>query len=447
MDKDTCPQMARCFELTGAFRSSEMGLMFPVNKPVSLLCSYAPKFCFKSRGFFMGNAHKHTDLTMMQRALNLAVRGQGYTASNPMVGCVIAHGEKIVGEGWHRGRNWHPENGLPHAEIEALRAADNLAPSATAGATAYVTLEPCNHHGTTPPCAHELIEAGIVRVVYAMADPNVQAAGGANALRAANIVVEEGLCKEEARLLNRAWIYRTQTQRPFVTAKFAASLDGKIATNSGESKWITSEQARNRAHDLRQACDAIIVGAQTVIADNPSLTVRNIKQPSQPLRIILDSTARTNPLAKAYNKTAPGTALLVTTGRAPKEKLRNFHAQNIDTLCLPDDQNGHPDLLALMDHLGKLEINNLMVEGGAGVLGSFFDAGLIQEVWAFLAPVIIGGDGKNAIGGKGATTMQDVFRLHHLQTETLGPDILMRGLLPSALPAISMEEISCSQAL
>ncbi len=396
----------------------------------------------------MGTAQKDIDQLMMSRALALAVRGEGFTAPNPMVGCVIAHGATVIGEGWHRGRGWHADHGLPHAEIEALRMAHETSNSSskesTQGATAYITLEPCNHHGSTPPCSQALIKAGIKRVVYAMADPNGIAAGGAFTLRAADISVQEGPCTEQAHTLNYAWLHRTKEKSPYVIAKFAASIDGRIATRSGESKWITGAQARSRSHDLRQASDAIIVGAETIIADNPSLTVRTHNTPAHPLRIILDSTARTNPLAKVYHKSTPGHSLLVTTDRAPQENLARFTSQNIDVLTLPADANERPELKALLSHIHALGLNQIMVEGGADVLGSFFDASLVNEVWAFTAPIIIGGQGKNAIGGKGAEFMADTLRLENISMETLGSDILTRGTVPDACNASQREE-TCSQ--
>ena len=400
------------------------------------------------------------DEAHMRRALALAERATGFTAPNPLVGCVLVRGDQIIGEGFHRGRHWlsggancaeiSREDCLMHAEAMALAEAGQ---EAARGATAYVTLEPCNHYGATPPCAQGLIDAGIARVVYAMADPNGVAAGGAARLRVAGITVEHGLCEGESRQLNRAWLARLAMARVHVTAKFAASLDGRIATSSGESKWITGPDARARAHDLRQASDGIIVGAGTVIADNPSLTVRNPDSAnamgafSNPRRIILDTRARTSPMAKAYqhHETDMARPLLVTTQAAPRERLSLFRKQGIDVWELPQTAAGLIDLNALTSRLAKEGLNAVMVEGGAEILGSFFDAGLVDEVWAFLAPMIIGGSGRSAVAGHGLAQLGDGLRFDALTTETVGADILLRGQITREARQNVEEGAQCSQ--
>ncbi|MEO0612396.1 MAG: bifunctional diaminohydroxyphosphoribosylaminopyrimidine deaminase/5-amino-6-(5-phosphoribosylamino)uracil reductase RibD [Pseudomonadota bacterium] len=390
----------------------------------------------------MGTAHTDLDLTMMRRALALAGRGAGFTAPNPVVGCVIARGDQIVGEGWHRGHRWHREKGQAHAEIEALREAGDRA----RGGAAYVTLEPCNHTGKTPPCADALIKAGVARVVIAAQDPNPAAAGGINTLRAAGIVVETGVCEAEALAQTRAWRHQIITGRPFIVAKFAASLDGKIATRTGDSQWITGPKARKRSHDLRQLADAIIVGTGTVLSDNPALTVRGPAHPSHPLRVIVDSTARTSPMAKVFH--GPGRSLLATTDRAPADRLAAFSAMDVDILRTPSTMHGRTDLDAVLDHLAATGVTTVMVEGGSTLLGSFFDAGLIDEVWAFLAPMVIGG-GKNPFGGAGASSLSDALQLDHIETETLGRDILIRGQVGRTLSSSTDQQQGaslCSQA-
>ncbi len=360
----------------------------------------------------MGFAQNH-----MKRAIALAARAEGRTAPNPMVGCVIVNDGRIVAEGWHEGP------GLDHAEIVALKSAGDAA----RGATVYVTLEPCNHTGRTGPCADALIKAGIAEVIYAVADPNPVAAGGAARLDQAGIKVTRSEFEKEARALNRFWLHKLETHRPYVVAKFAASLDGKIATHQGDSKWITGENARTRAHDLRRQIDAIIVGADTVIADDPSLTARRDQSETQyPLRIVLDSTARTSPGAKVYDRAGKG-ALLVTTKAAPAHRLAAFHEHGVEILALEADRNGRPDLDALMIALSERPLNGIMIEGGGAILGSFFDARLVDEVWAFIAPVIIGGDGKSPVAGSGADNLSDALRMSDIETQTLCPDILMRG--------------------
>ncbi|MEL6378781.1 MAG: bifunctional diaminohydroxyphosphoribosylaminopyrimidine deaminase/5-amino-6-(5-phosphoribosylamino)uracil reductase RibD [Pseudomonadota bacterium] len=387
-------------------------------------------------------AHTQTDLQMMRRALALAENGVGFTAPNPVVGCVIAKAGRIVGEGWHQGHRWHPKKGRAHAEVEALRQAGDAA----TGATAYVTLEPCNHTGKTSPCATALIRAGITRVVIAAEDPNPTAAGGIATLRTAGITVETGLCADEALAQTRAWRHQIGTGRPHVVAKFAASLDGKIATHTGDSQWITGPAARQRSHDLRQMADAIIVGAQTVMSDNPALTVRDRELPSHPLRVVLDSTARTSPMAKVFH--GPGRALLVITDKTPAERLAAFEAMDVDILRTQSNIDGRIDLKPLLNHLTSLGTTTAMVEGGSSLLGSFFDAGLIDEVWAFLAPMIIGG-GKNAFGGTGAASLTEALHLDHIQTEQVERDILIRGQVrhqSKATPAHQEEASLCSQA-
>ena len=361
--------------------------------------------------------NKDKDIRFMERALDLAENGAGRVAPNPMVGCVLVGNGAIVGEGWHAGA------GGPHAEIEAIRAAGDKAK----GATAYVTLEPCNHHGRTGPCSEALVKAGVVEVVYAIDDPNAQAAGGAARLREAGIETRSGVCAARARALNRFWLRRLKTGRPYVIAKFAASLDGKIATHAGDSQWITGPASRARAHDLRRQVDGIIVGANTVIADDPALTARREgEETRRPLRIVLDSTARTSPGAHVYDRAGQG-ALLAATDAAPQARLDAFREHGVETLILPKtgDRRADPeDLLAL---LGERGLNAVMVEGGGESLGAFFDGDLVDEVWAFIAPVIIGGPGKAPVSGAGAASLEDAFRLRDVETEVLGGDILMRG--------------------
>jgi diaminohydroxyphosphoribosylaminopyrimidine deaminase/5-amino-6-(5-phosphoribosylamino)uracil reductase len=358
------------------------------------------------------------DRRYMTLALELATQGAGRTAPNPMVGCILVRDGEVVGEGWHKAA------GEPHAEAEALAAAGDRA----RGGVAYVTLEPCNHYGRTPPCAEALAKAGIGEVVYAMADPHPQAAGGADYLRARGVKVRCGVCEDEARALNRFWLHAVEHARPYVIAKFAMSLDGKIATRSGDSKWITGPEARERAHALRGQVDAIVVGADTVIADDPSLTARDgLNVMNRPLRIILDSEGRTPPAAAVFDRAGRG-ALLVATDRAPAARLDAYRALGADILVLGTDEAGRPDVAELMPALGKRGVCGLMVEGGSQVLGAFFDAGAVDEVWAFIAPVIIGG-GVSAVAGRGAERVAEALSLTEIEYEHLGGDLLVRGLV------------------
>jgi len=371
----------------------------------------------------MGDAQKQ-DCEFMNQALALAALGAGRTAPNPMVGCVLVRDGLVIGEGWHKGA------GLAHAEVEAIA---DVGPGASAkdagakGASAYVTLEPCNHTGRTGPCAEALIAAGVTRVIYALADPTLEAKGGAARLRDAGVAVTGGVCEAAAREQNRFWLHRMETGRPYIIAKFAASLDGKIAAGAGDSKWITGPQARRRAHDLRRQCDAILVGANTVITDDPSLTARGDEgETTYPLRIVLDSTARTPPGAKVYDRTGKG-ALLATTNAAPAANIAAIEGHGVDIFCSDSGADGKPDLDALLSHLGERGLNAVMAEGGGAVLGALFDAGLVDEVWAFIAPVIIGGDAISAVGGVGASHIENALRLTGGDVEYLGGDILVRG--------------------
>lgn len=358
------------------------------------------------------------DRRYMTLALELATQGAGKTAPNPTVGCILVKDGEVVGEGWHKAA------GAPHAEAEALAEAGDRA----RGATAYVTLEPCNHHGRTPPCAAALVKAGVAEVVYAMADPHAPAAGGADYLRAHGVKVRGGVCEEEARTLNRFWLHAIEHSRPYVIAKFAMSLDGKIATQAGDSKWITGPEARERAHALRGQVDAIVVGAGTVIADDPSLTARDgLEVMNLPLRIVLDSEGRTPPAAAVFDRAGRG-ALLVTTRRAPAARLDVYRSLGAEVLVLNTDQNGRPDVAELVSALGERGVCGLMVEGGSEVLGAFFDARAVDEVWAFIAPVIIGG-GKSAVAGRGAERVAEALALTDIEFEHLGGDLLIRGLI------------------
>ncbi len=372
----------------------------------------------------------------MMRAIDLARRAEGYTSPNPMVGCVLVKDGRIVGEGFHA------RPGTPHAEANALRAAAEQAK----GVTAYVTLEPCNHYGSNPPCTEGLIKAGVYEVVYAVSDPNPVAAGGDDRLRDAGIKVRSGLCASEAAHLNRFWLHHIRQQKPYVIAKFASSLDGKIATRTGDSKWITSEAARLRGHDLRQACDAIIVGVDTIISDDPSLTARGKlpaghRQAAHPLRIVLDSTGRVPLEAKIFRSTTPGKTLVATTTAMPALKEQALRGRGVEVVRLKADTAGRPDLSSLLTALHERNILSCMIEGGGKVLGSFFDAGLVDEVWAFIAPVIIGGYAAVPVAGLGTETLDNAFRLQNTEIEQLDDTLLMRGAVLK-----QHSEATCSQA-
>lgn len=361
----------------------------------------------------------------MQRALTLAAQASGCTHPNPLVGCVIVLDDKIVGEGLHT------EAGQPHAEVEALRQAGKLAESATL----YVTLEPCSHDGRTPPCTLAIIKAGISRVVYAVSDPNQLAAGGAATLLAAGIETVSGVMEAESRYLNRFFLHQITTGRPWIIAKTATSLDGRVATRTGDSQWITGAESRIRGHELRQAVDVILVGAQTVMADDPSLTVRlsETSLPANRVRhpqpVVLDSTGRIPLTHKLFSDSLPTRTQVMTTTRMPETHRQKLVAQGCDVIVLRANDNGQVDIVALVDHLGKNGVQSVLLEGGPGIHGAFQDAGLIDEVWAFIAPLIIGGNGAlSSFNGNGVSTLNDALQLDDVYLEQLGRDILLRGI-------------------
>lgn len=359
-------------------------------------------------------------ITYMIRALDLAQRARGTTRPNPPVGAVLVRNGQIVGEGWTQ------PPGSAHAEIMALRAAGEQA----AGATLYVTLEPCNHYGRTPPCTDAILAAGVVEVHYPIPDRNPLTGGQASAkLRSHGIRVVVG---EEATVAERFYrpFFKWITHRiPYVVAKFAASLDGKIATRSGDSQWITSPAARERGQELRRVCDAILVGVGTILADNPRLTARAGDQaaapPCQPWRIILDSAGRTPPDSLIFGQ--PGRTFIATTDRMDGEREKLYRERGAEVLRLPDI-HGRVDLSVLLAELGRYELTNLLVEGGADTLGAFFDRKLVDETWAFLAPVVIGGAAApGAVGGTGPERLSDALRLREIEVEVIERDILIRG--------------------
>lgn len=356
----------------------------------------------------------------MRRALQLAARARGRTSPNPMVGAVIVHQGRVVGEGYHR------QAGTPHAEIHALREAGEFA----RGATLYVNLEPCNHYGRTPPCTEALIAAGIAEVRMAMLDPNpIVNGGGREQLEVAGVRTVVGECEAEARELNEAFITYITAGRPFVIAKFAASLDGRIATRTGESRWITGEPARQRAHEVRDVVDAILVGAATVIVDDPLLTTRlPDREMHHPLRVIVDSRGRVPVEAHVFAPDLPGKTLLATTAAFPAERRLALERRGVEVLPFPSDAHGRVDLLALAQVLGLRQVTSLLVEGGGTILEACFRARLVDKVLAFLAPVIIGGrDAPGAVSGEGVTRLADAPRLERVRVEWVGEDLLVSG--------------------
>ncbi|MDP7133294.1 MAG: bifunctional diaminohydroxyphosphoribosylaminopyrimidine deaminase/5-amino-6-(5-phosphoribosylamino)uracil reductase RibD [Planctomycetota bacterium] len=359
------------------------------------------------------------DIQCMQRALKLAAKGKGRVEPNPMVGAVVVKSKKIIGEGFHQ------RFGGPHAEVNAIRAAGRKAK----GATVYVTLEPCNHFGKTPPCTELLIRAGISRVVTAMTDPDERVSGqGLVKLEQAGIKVENGLLEDEARKLNAPYITLRNEGRPFIIAKWAMTLDGQIATFTGDSKWVTGEKARHHVHQVRNQVDAILVGIGTAVADDPLLTCR-LPNGRNPVRIILDSRARLSPKSNLVTTAAEAETIIVTTD-ATASRCKALESAGCEVLKVRSRQ-GKPSLRDLAKRLGKRQITNLLVEGGQQVLGSFFREKLVDKVMVYQAPKIIG-DGKSPVGKTGWKLMSQASELKGAATKRLGDDILVEGFVVRA---------------
>ena len=364
----------------------------------------------------------------MRLALRLAARGYGQTSPNPMVGAVLVKRGKIIGQGWHR------RAGCPHAEIEAIRDTQNRKAS-THGATLYVTLEPCCTHGRTPPCTDAIKDARIQRVVVATTDPNPAHAGrGLHLLRNAGIRVRTGLLAREAAHLNEAFNHWIVHRTPFVTVKAAMTLDGKIATATGESKWITGHQARAEARRLRQGMDAILVGVETALADNPSLTTTLSLTPDSRRhgprlrRIVLDSQARLPLSSKLVSDSFAALTTVVVGRNAPASRVEKL-ARRVTLLRAPLRQ-GRIDLRWLLQKLGRQNVTSLLVEGGGEVNASFLLDRLAQRVLFFYAPKILGGrDARKAVAGEGARRLDEILQLHGVEWRRLGPDLMMTALV------------------
>jgi diaminohydroxyphosphoribosylaminopyrimidine deaminase/5-amino-6-(5-phosphoribosylamino)uracil reductase len=355
----------------------------------------------------------------MRQALDLARRAHGSTSPNPWVGAVIVNGDRIVGEGFTR-----PPGG-PHAEVVALEEAG----PAARGGTAYVTLEPCSHHGRTPPCTDALIAAGIRRVVFAIEDPDPRVSGnGRQQLEEAGIEVEEGDGAEDSARLLEAYIKHRRTNLPFVIAKYAASLDGRLGAGSGDSRWVSGPATLTWTHQGRTKLDAIIIGSSTVLVDDPQLTARpeGVLAERQPLRVVLDSTGRVSPEAGVFSPVAK--TLVATTARSSSEWRRAVEAAGAEVLVLTEDRDGRVPLAELLRDLGRRGIVTSLVEGGGVLLGSFFDQQLVDKVTAVIAPMIIGaGEAPAAVVGRGAQVMAQATRLLDVTVERLGDDILVTG--------------------
>lgn len=355
----------------------------------------------------------------MEMALDLARQGEGFTSPNPMVGAVVVKDGKIVGTGYHEGA------GKPHAEVNALNDAGKLAD----GATLYVTLEPCNHTGRTPPCTRKILATGIRRVVMAMADPNSDViGGGAEFLKQRGVEIATGIGENRAGKLNEAFIKYVQTKRPFVIVKCAATLDGRIATRTGDSKWVTGEMARKYVHRLRHAADAIMVGINTVQTDNPSLTTRlEHGEGKDPVRIILDTHLSISPDARVLRQDSASETILVTgtlDNSAKKTISDELNARVIESPL----KNGLVDLNDLMPRLGSMGIISLLIEGGSRVLASAFCSGIVDKVCFFYAPKILGGDdGIPICSGPSPELMEQAIGIKDLTVHRFGDDVMIEG--------------------
>ncbi|MEU4498970.1 bifunctional diaminohydroxyphosphoribosylaminopyrimidine deaminase/5-amino-6-(5-phosphoribosylamino)uracil reductase RibD [Streptomyces sp. NPDC023998] len=358
------------------------------------------------------------DTDAMRRAIRLAARGLGSTSPNPVVGCVV-----LDASGHQVGAGYHQRAGGPHAEVHALLEAGERA----RGGTAYVTLEPCNHTGRTGPCAQALIEAGISRVVYAVSDPNPQATGGGDTLRAAGVQVESGLLAEEAEAGNIAWLTSVRLGRPYVLWKYGATLDGRIAAQDRTSRWITSPESRADVHRLRAEADAVIVGSGTARADDPHLAVRGTAGVVQPLRVVVDTNATAvKPGARVLDDAAP---TLIAVAEDAEPQLPDA----VQVVRLPRAAHGL-SVPALLEDLYRRGVRSVLLEGGPTLAGSFVAAGAVDKVVGYLAPVLLGA-GPAALADAGISTITEALRLELTETVRIGPDLRM-----SAVPATSPKE-------
>lgn len=358
------------------------------------------------------------DAAYMRAALDLARRNLGAVWPNPSVGCVIVDGERVVGRGWTQ------RGGRPHAETGAL----SRAGEAARGATAYVTLEPCSHYGRTPPCADALIAAGVARVVAAIGDPDPRVDGGGIArLRKAGVSVEIGVCGAEAAALNEGFLSRVVRGRPMVTLKLATSLDGRIATATGKSQWITGQAARDRVHLLRATHDGVLVGTATALADDPQLTCRlpGLEDRS-PVRVVLDRQLRLPATLRLFTEPARLPTWVVTTAAADPLRRSALLAQGLRVLDIDADRSGAVDLAALLQRLGTEGLTRLLVEGGGRLAASLLRQGLVDRLIWMRAPMVLGGDGIPAVAGFELSELATAPCFSYVERETAGVDLIER---------------------
>lgn len=368
---------------------------------------------------------KHaTDEFFMRLALKEALKGLGYTSPNPIVGAILVDPstKEVISKGYHRGY------GLPHAEVEAIEKAGKRAE----GATLYVTLEPCNHFGKTPPCTTKIIKSGIKEVVCGIRDPNPVARGGIELLSSHGVRVKVGVLEDKIKEITRFFLSRVLRKRPWIIAKFAASLDGKIAVSTGDSKWITDLEARKWAHKLRKICDAILVGKNTVLKDDPELTCRLVKG-KNPLRMILDTNLSLDLTYKVFEVDSEKKTIVVCGEKASKDKEILLKIRGIEVWRLPLKED-KVDLHALMDKCFEFGINSIMIEGGGKVHGSFFEKNLVDEIFYVIGPLIIGDrEGVQAVESRPLKSLKEAFYLENLKVKKLGSCFLFHGYTQTGL--------------
>jgi len=358
------------------------------------------------------------DEKWMKRALRLAEAGRGRTSPNPVVGAVLVKRGKVVGEGYHA------KLGEAHAEVIALRQAGERA----RGAVLYLNLEPCTHFGRTPPCVPQVMKAGVKRAVIGMKDPNPLVNGkGIEALRKSGLDVKVGVLGGQCQKLNEAFCKYILKKQPFVVLKVAVTLDGKIATRHGDSKWISGEASRRFVHRLRDQVDGVLVGIGTVLKDDPLLTAR-VKEGREPYRIVLDSRLKIPEDAKVFEH-SPSEVILATTGSAPREKIERLEEKGVRVLMI-DSKEGRVDLRTCLNKLGKMGLMNILVEGGSRINGSFLDEGLIDKFLLFLSPKCLGDPQSPGIfGGRGVSNLKEAVGLKEIKIKRIGEDILVEGYL------------------
>jgi diaminohydroxyphosphoribosylaminopyrimidine deaminase/5-amino-6-(5-phosphoribosylamino)uracil reductase len=361
---------------------------------------------------------------LMAEAVAEARKAEGRTSPNPLVGAIVARDGEILARGYHA------RAGEVHGEVDALSKLDGEAE----GADLYVNLEPCCHHGRTPPCTEAILQAGIRRVFVGTLDPYPEVGGkGVEQLRQAGVDVIVGIEYEACRALNRPYFKRITTELPWVTVKYAMTLDGKIATRSGDSAWISGEGSRQRVHALRDVHDAILVGTGTLQHDDPRLTAR-LDDAEHPIRVVMDARTSAPLSANVFDTSVGADTILVTSDQADASKLRELEERGIETLTLPCDERDRFSMEVVLRELARRGISNVLVEGGAHLLGSLFDQRLVDEVYAFVAPKLVGGEGAlTAVAGGGLELMRDAIELEQVDIEVIdGRDVLVHGLVPDA---------------